>query len=440
MRFESFHVITYGCQMNMADSERIRGVLLQHGLKEKDSEEDVDFLVLNTCVVRDKSEKKVYGKLGKIKVLWERNKRPLVAVCGCMAQKEGKKLLDRFPFVVLVMGPSSLARLPEALLKIEKGERLLFLDDEKLMDIEKLPASRCSPFKAWIPITYGCNRFCTYCIVPFTRGPERSRHPESVLKEIEELASKGYKEITLLGQSVDSYGKDLPFKYTLADLLRDIEKVDGIKWVRFTTSHPLDFSDELIKAIEDCSKVCEHFHIPVQSGSTKILARMGRGYTREDYLRLIERLKSKFPQPEASYTTDIIVGFPGETEEDFMDSMRLVEEVRFDMVYTAIYSPRPGTLAATFPDQVPEDIKSKRINKLNELVASVAKEIHKELEGRTYEVLVDGFAPKDDMLQGRTRANRIVVFKGEESLIGSFVKVKIVKGETWALLGELVSP
>jgi len=438
--FETFHIITYGCQMNLADSERIRGVLFSHGLKEVKSEEEADLLILNTCVVRDKSEKKVWGKLGKVKRIWQKEGRPLVAVCGCMAQKEGKRLLERFPFVVLVMGPSSLARFPEALFKIEKGERLSLLDDEKIMDIDKLPVSRCSSFKAWIPITYGCNRFCTYCIVPFTRGPERSRDPESILREIEDLASKGYKEITLLGQSVDSYGKDLTFKYGLADLLRDIEKIDGIRWVRFTTSHPLDFSDELIRAIEECSKVCEHFHIPVQSGSSKILAKMGRGYTREDYLKLIGKLKEKFPQPDSSYTTDIIVGFPGETEEDFMDSMRLVEEVRFDVVYTAIYSPRPGTLAATFPDQLPEEIKKDRINRLNELVARVAKEIHRELEGKTFEVLVDGFAPKDNMLQGRTRANRIVIFKGEESLIGSFVKVKIKRGETWALLGELVSP
>jgi len=438
LRFETFHIITYGCQMNLADSERIRGALLSWGLKEVDSEEEADLLFLNTCVVRDKSEKKVYGKLGKVNRFWKVKKRPLVALCGCMAQKEGRKLLDKFPFVVMVIGPSAIPRIFEALQRVQRGERVMFLDDEKLMELDKLPASRCSSFKAWVPITYGCDRFCTYCIVPFTRGRERSRHPDAVLREVEELASLGYKEITLLGQSVDSYGKDLPFKYTLADLLRDIEKIDGIRWVRFTTSHPLDFSDELIEAIRECSKVCEHFHIPVQSGSTRILARMGRGYTREDYLRLINKLKEIFPQPDSSYTSDIIVGFPGETEDDFQESMRLVEEVRFDVVYTAIYSPRPGTLAATFPDQVPEEIKSERINRLNALVARVARDIHRELEGRVYEVLVDGFAPKGDMLQGRTRANRIVIFNGDRSLIGSFVKIKIVKGETWALLGELI--
>lgn len=425
--------------MNMADSERIRGALLSYGLEEVESEEEADLLLLNTCVVRDKSEKKVYGKLGKINRLWKREKRPLVAVCGCMAQKEGKRLLERFPFVVLVLGPSAIPRIVEALPRLEAGERLLFLDDERLMELDRLPAVRCSSFKAWVTITYGCDRFCTYCIVPFTRGRERSRHPDSVLREIEELASKGYKEITLLGQSVDSYGKDLPFKYTLADLLRDIEKIDGIRWVRFTTSHPLDFSDELISAIEECSKVCEHFHLPVQSGSTRILSRMGRGYTREDYLKLINKLKERFPQPYASYTSDIIVGFPGETEEDFQDSMSLVEEVRFDVVYTAVFSPRPGTIAAELPDQLPEEVKSERINRLNALVAKVAREIHRELEGKVFEVLVDGFAPKGEALQGRIRANRIVIFKGDESLIGSFVKVRITRGETWALLGELIS-
>ena len=438
MGFKSFFIRTYGCQMNLADSERIRGVLLDFGLEEANSEENCDFLVLNTCVVRDKSEKKVYGKLGKINRLWRKNGRPLVAVCGCMAQKEGKKLLERFPFVVLVVGPSAIPRLQEAFPRILKGERLLFLDDEKIMETDSLPVARCSSFKAWVPIIYGCDRFCTYCIVPYTRGRERSRHPDSILKEIEELASQGYKEITLLGQSVESYGKDLPFKYSLANLLREIERIEGIKWVRFTTSYPLDLTEGLIKAIEECSKVCEHFHLPVQSGSTKILKRMGRGYTREDYLRLIDRLKLSFPSPEASYTSDIIVGFPGETEEDFEKSVSLVEEVGFDVVYTAIYSPRPGTLAATFPDQVDENTKKQRINRLNETVARIAKSIHEELEGRVFEVLVDGIAPKGEMLQGRTRANRIVIFKGKRELIGSFVKVRILKGETWSLIGEIV--
>ena len=424
--------------MNLADSERIRGVLLDFGLEEAKGEEDCDFLVLNTCVVREKSEKKVYGKLGKINRLWRKSGKPLVAVCGCMAQKEGKKLLERFPFVVLVMGPSAIPRLGEAFPQIIKGERLLFLDDEKIMETDTLPIARYSSFKAWVPIIYGCNRFCAYCIVPYTRGRERSRHPDSVLKEIEELASQGYKEITLLGQSVESYGKDLPFKYSLADLLREIEKIRGIKWVRFTTSYPLDFTEELIKAIEECDKVCEHFHLPVQSGSTRILRKMGRGYTREDYLKLISRLKASFPLPEASYTSDIIVGFPGETEEDFKESVSLVEKVRFDVVYTAIYSPRPGTLAATFPNQLDEETKKRRINCLNRIVAQVAKGIHEELEGRVFEVLVDGIAPKGEMLQGRTRANRIVVFRGGRELIGNFVRVKVLKGETWSLIGEIV--
>ena len=427
-----FYIKTFGCQMNLADTERIVGILEDAGYIRVQDEKDANILLLNTCAVRQKSENKVYSMIGRWKV-----KCPdrIVVILGCVAQEAGASILDRFENVSFVLGTVGEWKLLDVLHRVYKGERVVEVDLEGGIP-EGLPVHRESSFKAWVNIIYGCNKFCTYCIVPYTRGRERSRKPEDILKEVEELVRAGYKEITLLGQNVNSYGKDLPYDYSFAKLLSEVDKtVSNDVWVRYTTSYPRDFDDGLISVIANSKHVCRNFHLPLQSGSDRILKAMNRGYTMQQYRTLVRKLKERFPK--MGLTTDLIVGFPGESDEDFALTLDAVREFGFDMGFTAIYSPRPGTVAAHMDKQVSHEIKRCRLRMLNRLLAESSLRNNKKRLKRVEKVLVDGVAPKHrGMLQGRTEENVTVVFLGDESLIGNFVNVRLLEAYSFYIIGE----
>lgn len=437
---KKYIITTYGCQMNEHDSETLSGMIEKMGYTATDNKEEADLIIYNTCCVRENAELKVYGNLGALKNLKQKKEDLVIAVCGCMMQQPQvvKEIKSKYRHVDLVFGTHNLFRFPELLINsVESKGMFIEIWDYEGDVIEGLPVNRKYGLKAFINIMYGCNNFCTYCIVPYTRGRERSREVEDIVKEATDLANNGTKEITVLGQNVNSYGKTLEKETDFADLLRELNKIDGIERIRFMTSHPKDLSNRLIDAMAECDKVCEHFHLPFQSGSDRILKIMNRKYTKEGYLNLVKKLQEKVPN--VGLTTDIIVGFPGETEEDFKDTLDIVEKARYDSAFTFLYSIREGTPAAKMEDQVDEKVKQERFNRLVEKVNQISGQINQSYLNKVVEVLVEGPSKKDpNRLMGRTRQNKLVNFSGDESLIGKLVNVKIIEPRTFSLNGEIV--
>ena len=428
----------YGCQMNIADAERMTGQLETIGYSLCDNIETADLIILNTCCVRETAEDKVYGKIGEIKHLKLRNPKLIFGITGCMAQKEGNALIKRAPHIDFVLGTNKIAELLKTVDQLEKANfsRIIDvnLDDKKVF--EGIPVSRWGTLSAWVPIMYGCNNYCTYCIVPYVRGRERSRLPEDIVAEVREAVTRGYKEITLLGQNVNSYGKDHK-KADFADILRMVDEVPGIERVRYMTSHPKDMSERVIKAVREGKHICEHFHLPVQYGSNRILKLMNRVYTVEKYRELVCNIREVVPQ--ATLTTDLIVGFPGETAEDFAETLEFLKEIKYDAAYTFIYSKRSGTPAAEMDNQVPDDVKHARLQQLMAVQDEISRQINESYVGRKVEVMVEGPSRTNDVVwNGRTRGNKIVLwnYNGSEKP-GDIVKVKITQPQTWVLKGEL---
>ncbi|QVK19996.1 tRNA (N6-isopentenyl adenosine(37)-C2)-methylthiotransferase MiaB [Mycoplasmatota bacterium] len=437
---KKYVIQTYGCQGNEADSERMSGILEKMSFTEANDLSEADIILLNTCAIRGNAENRVFGEMGRLKSFKRNNPNLLLGVCGCMPQEESvvNKLLKQYPYVDLIFGTHNIHKIPEYLYTA-------YLDKERVVEVyssegdivEDIPKIRDNKHKAWINIMYGCDEFCTYCIVPYTRGRERSRKPAAILAEVVKLVEDGYQEITLLGQNVNAYGQDLESGYSFADLLRDLNDT-GINRIRFTTSHPRDLNEDTIKAMADCDHVMEHLHLPVQSGSDSILKKMNRKYTREDYLKLVKQLKAHIP--DISITTDIIVGFPNESEDDFLETLSLVKEVGFEGAFTFIYSKREGTPAAKYEDDVPEDEKKRRLYRLNDVTNDGYLNGNKRFENTIVEVLVDSVSKNDkEKLSGYSRHNKLVNFTGNEESIGKIVKVRILEAKTWHLLGEEVN-
>jgi tRNA-2-methylthio-N6-dimethylallyladenosine synthase len=430
-------VITYGCQMNKYESERMAGILVGLGYEVTSQARGADLILLNTCSIRDKAEQKVYSQLGQLK--WLKRERPdlIIGVCGCVAQQEGNRLLQRVPHADLVFGPQNIPKLPTLLAQVQtRRHQLSDLADNPLWDEQLFPLRRDNPFQAWVTVMQGCDKFCTFCVVPYTRGREQSRPTAAIRREVQTLAEQGYREVTLLGQNIDSYGKRSPEGKDLADLLEMLDPIQGIDRIRFITSHPRDFSEKLMRTVGTLDKVCEYIHLPVQSGSSHILKRMHRGYSRDDYLVQVERLRRLVP--DVAISTDLIVGFPGESDDDFAQTLQLVEAVEFDSSYMFKYSPRPGTRAATFDDQIPDAVKSERFNTLLEVQEAIQLRRNQARIGRCEEVLVEGPSKKGSVqLTGRTRQNRPVNFVGHPSLTGSLVTVSIDQGRTYSLEGKV---
>lgn len=435
-----FSILTYGCQMNEEDSEKLSGMLKRIGYTKTEDIKKASIILFNTCCVRENAENKVFGNLGRIKKLKEKNKDLIVGICGCMMQQKGMadKVLSKFPFVNIIFGTHNAYKFPEYLNRVKtEGVQVKEILNKETDIVEGIPVDRESSVKAFVTIMYGCNNFCTYCIVPYVRGRERSRKPEEIIKEIKELVSNGYKEVTLLGQNVNSYGKGLEEEISFAKLLRMINEVEGLERVRFMTSHPKDLNEEVIEAIKDCDKLCEQIHLPVQSGSNRILKEMNRHYDRERYMYLINKIKKEIP--DVAITTDIIVGFPGETDEDFNDTLSLVKEVSYDSAFTFIYSRRNHTPADKMENQVPDEVKHERFNKLVAAVNEGVIKNNKKYEGQIVEVLVEGTSKNDETkLSGRTRNGKLVNFEGDKSLIGTLVNTKIVRAQPFSLIGEVV--
>ena len=431
-------LIVYGCQGNVSDGERMAGQLKAIGYERTEDMEQADLILINTCCVRETAEDKVYGKIGEIKALKRRKPDLIFGIAGCMAQKEGEALIKRAPHIDFVLGTSKVHSLSQTVRRIEaeRGHVVdVTLTETELPDESEAPVLRDGKLSAWVPIMYGCNNFCTYCIVPYVRGRERSRLPEDILREVEQAVKAGYKEVTLLGQNVNSYGKDHK-QADFAELLAMVDKVEGIERVRFMTSHPKDLSDKVIEAMAQGKHLCEHIHLPVQHGSNKILKAMNRVYTAEAYKDLVKRIRAAMP--EVSLTTDLIVGFPGETEEDFEELLAFLKEIRYDAAYTFIYSKRSGTPAAEMENQVPEDVKKARLQKLMEVQNEISLEINKSLQGKTMEVMVEGPSKNDETVwMGHTRSNKIVLFPHGAEKEGDFVQVKITSPQTWVLKGEV---
>ncbi|MFB2895694.1 tRNA (N6-isopentenyl adenosine(37)-C2)-methylthiotransferase MiaB [Aerosakkonemataceae cyanobacterium BLCC-F50] len=439
-----YHITTFGCQMNKADSERMAGILEDMGFEWSEDPNDANLILYNTCTIRDNAEQKVYSYLGRQAKRKQEQPDLTLIVAGCVAQQEGEALLRRVPELDLVMGPQHANRLEDLLEQVFHGNQVVATEAVHIMEDITKPR-RDSAVTAWVNVIYGCNERCTYCVVPNVRGVEQSRTPEAIRREVEELASQGYKEITLLGQNIDAYGRDLPgvtpegrHKHTLTDLLYFIHDVPGIERIRFATSHPRYFTERLIKACAELPKVCEHFHIPFQSGDNEILKAMARGYTQEKYRRIINTIRSYMP--DAAISADAIVGFPGETEAQFENTLKLVEEIGFDLLNTAAYSPRPGTPAAVWSNQLSEEVKADRLQRLNHLVSIKAAQRSQRYQNRIEEVLVEDQNPKDStQVMGRTRGNRLTFFPGNISeLKGQLVKVKITEVRAFSLTGERI--
>lgn len=433
----TFCVNTFGCQMNARDSEKLVGILEKVGYAETDSE-DADFVIYNTCTVRENANLKVYGHLGKLKGLKRKNPHMMIALCGCMMQEPHvvEKIRKSYPFVNLVFGTHNIYKFPELLVTALDSQRLvvdIWKDTDQI--VEDLPSERKFSFKSGVNIMFGCNNFCSYCIVPYVRGRERSRTPEAIIAEIEKLVADGVVEVMLLGQNVNSYGKNLDEPVTFAQLLEQIEKIEGLERIRFMTSHPKDLSDELIAVMGKSRKICKHLHLPVQSGSSRILKEMNRRYTKEQYLTLVEKIRAAVP--DISLTTDIIVGFPGETEEDFLETLDVVEKVRYDSAFTFIYSKRSGTPAASMENQIPEDVVKDRFDRLLRLVQSIATEQCGVHTGTTQPVLVEHVNEQNSSLMtGRLSNNLLVHFPGDESLIGKIVDVDLAECRGFYYIGQ----
>ncbi|MEG9296758.1 tRNA (N6-isopentenyl adenosine(37)-C2)-methylthiotransferase MiaB [Mangrovibacillus sp. Mu-81] len=436
-----FYIRTYGCQMNEHDTEVMAGIFMALGYEATDSTQDADVILLNTCAIRENAENKVFGELGHLKHLKREKPDLLIGVCGCMSQEEAvvNKILKTYQQVDMIFGTHNIHRIPQILSDAYMSKAMVVEVWSKEGDvIENLPKVRRGNIKAWVNIMYGCDKFCTYCIVPYTRGKERSRRPEEIIAEVRHLAAQGYQEITLLGQNVNAYGKDIEDieNYGLGDLMEELRKID-IPRIRFTTSHPRDFDDHLIEVLATKGNLVEHIHLPVQSGSTPVLKIMARKYTREQFLELVRKIK--IAMPDVALTTDIIVGYPNETDEQFEETLSLYREVGFESAYTYIYSPREGTPAAKMNDNVPMEVKKDRLRRLNEVVRENSAKALKKYEGTTVEVLVDGESKKNpEVLAGYTRRNKLVNFKAPKTAIGKIVKVKILDAKSWSLDGEII--
>lgn len=436
-RKPTFCVTTFGCQMNARDSEKLVGILEKIGYEEKE-DENADFVIYNTCTVRENANMKVYGRLGVLNTYKKKNPHMMIALCGCMMQEPHvvEKLKKSYRFVNLIFGTHNIYKFAELLVNAFESKRMvidIWKDTDKI--VENLPSERKYPFKSGINIMFGCNNFCSYCIVPYVRGRERSRKPEHIIAEIKRLVADGVVEVMLLGQNVNSYGKNLEEPITFAKLLRQINEIEGLKRIRFMTSHPKDLSDELIQAMADCDKVCPHMHLPVQSGSSRILKIMNRHYTREQYLELVRKIREAVPG--ISLTTDIIVGFPGETEDDFMDTLTLCEEVRYDSAFTFIYSKRTGTPAAIMEDQIPEDVVKERFNRLLHTIQTIANEECGRFEGKVVDVLVEEYNEEKELLTGRMEHNLLVHFPGCPSMLGKIVPVKLEESKGFYFIGKI---
>lgn len=433
------HCTTFGCQMNEKDSEKLLGILETMGYQETDTE-DADILLFNTCTVRENANTKLYGHLGQVKKMKERNPHMMIGLCGCMMQEPHviQKIKESYPFVDIVFGTHNIFKLAELLKnRVDSGSMIVDIWKDTDQIVEDLPSDRKFSFKCGVNIMYGCNNFCSYCIVPYVRGRERSRKPEDILKEIRQVVSEGVKEVMLLGQNVNSYGKTLEHPITFAQLLQEIEKIDGLERIRFMTSHPKDLSDELIRVMAESKKICRHLHLPVQSGSTRILEKMNRRYTKEGYLELVSRIKNAIP--DISLTTDIIVGFPGETEEDFEETLDVVRKVRYDSAFTFIYSKRTGTPAAVMEDQVPEDVVKDRFNRLLKEVQDISAEVCAAHEGTVQTALVESINDHDSSLvTGRLSNNLLVHFPGDASMIGKFYQVRLNECRGFYYIGEQI--
>jgi tRNA-2-methylthio-N6-dimethylallyladenosine synthase len=432
------HLITYGCQMNEYDSERVAGLLAEARYELTDREEEADLILINTCAIREKAEEKVFSRLGQLRRLKEERPDLLVGVMGCMAQLQQGAVFERSPVVDLVFGSPAIARVGELVERARRERRPVLETGEGALVKLTAAGPRAHRLKAFVTVMEGCDKYCTFCVVPYTRGRERSHPPAAVLAEVRGLAAEGCREVTLLGQNVNAYGRDLEPPTDLAALLEAADGVEGIARIRFTTSNPVNLTTRLIQALRDVPRACEHLHLPLQSGSDRVLARMNRGYTRARYLELVAELKETVPG--LALSTDLIVGFPGETEEDFEATLEMVERVGYDSAFAFRYSPRPRTPAAAFPDQVPEADKARRLTRLLEAVDAVARRRSAALEGRLVEVLVEGAARKDPReLSGRTRCNRVVNFDGGgRSLEGELVHVRITRAMPHSLRGTLV--
>lgn len=436
----TFCTQTFGCQMNARDSEKLSGILEQIGYIPKETE-DADFVIYNTCTVRENANLKVYGRLGALSNKKKKNPEMLIALCGCMMQEElvVDKLKKSYRFVDLIFGTYNVYKFAELIyMRLCNSEMIIDIWDKADQIVEELPTERKYPFKSGVNIMFGCNNFCSYCIVPYVRGRERSREPKDIIREIEKLVADGVVEVMLLGQNVNSYGKNLEQPMTFAALLREAEKVEGLKRIRFMTSHPKDLSDELIEVMKESKKICPHFHLPLQSGSSAILKKMNRHYTKERYLELVRKLRAALP--DISLTTDIIVGFPGETEEDFLETMEVVKEVQYDSAFTFIYSKRTGTPAAVMENQIPDDVVKDRFDRLLAEVQEISRERCARFEGQTMDVLVEDVNDHDSSLvTGRLTNNLLVHFKGTEDLIGKIVDVHLDECRGFYYMGTMIS-
>ncbi len=434
---KTYFIKTYGCQMNEHDSENMKAMLESMGYIEGDSMEQADLILLNTCAIRENAHNKVFGMVGRVKHLKE-TKEVVFGICGCMAQEEVvvEELLKKHKCIDLIFGTHNIHELPILLEKVRNSEKpIVEVKSIEGAIVENVPAKRDSNYKAWVNIMYGCDKFCTYCIVPYTRGKQRSRKPENILKEVRDLKQKGYLEVTLLGQNVNAYGKDLNMDYNMANLLKDVAEM-GIPRIRFVTSHPWDFTDEMIDVIAKYENIMPYIHLPLQSGSSKILKLMGRRYTKESYLELFHKIKTKIPN--ASITTDIIVGFPGETEEDFEETLDVVRTCQYDSAFTFIFSPRKGTPAEKMKDEVHYREKERRLQELNALVNEYAKKANDKYLNKIVPVLVEGYSEKDSsMLMGYTDTMKLVNAKADPSNIGKIIDVKITDVKTWSMDGEI---
>ena len=443
----SYWITTFGCQMNKADSERMAGILEAMGYREAPGELEADLVLYNTCTIRDNAEQKVYSYLGRQAQRKRTNPNLTLVVAGCVAQQEGESLLRRVPELDLVMGPQHANRLDVLLAQVEQGQQVVATEEHHILE-DITTARRDSSICGWVNVIYGCNERCTYCVVPSVRGQEQSRLPEAIKLEMEGLAARGFKEITLLGQNIDAYGRDLPGitpegrrAHTLTDLLHHVHNVAGLERIRFATSHPRYFTERLIDACADLPKVCEHFHVPFQSGDDDVLKAMARGYTVDRYRRIIERIRERMP--DASISADVIVAFPGETDAQYRRTLALIEELGFDAVNTAAYSPRPNTPAADWPDQLSEDVKVERLREINAVVERTARERSARYAGRIEEILVEGGNPKDPaQVMGRTRTNRLTFFPaqrpdGRTIQPGELVTVQIEEVRAFSLSGKL---
>lgn len=433
-------VHSYGCQQNVNDGERIKGVLVDIGYGLCDKPEDADLILFNTCAVREHAEQRVFGNVGALKGLKEKKRGLMIGLCGCMANQKHvvEKLRKSYPYVDLVFGVDGIDTLPQLIAqKLQKHKRVLMEPAQRPVIVENIPIRRESEFRAWLPIMYGCDNFCTYCIVPYVRGRERSREPEKIIEECRGLIAEGYKEITLLGQNVNSYGKDLGTDYDFADLLSAINAIPGDYWLRFMSSQPKDATNKLFDTMARCEHVAKQLHLPVQSGCDRVLKAMNRPYTRAKYEEMIAYARSVMPS--MVLTSDVIIGFPGETEDEAMQTVDLVEKTQFDALFTFIFSPRPGTPAAKMPDPVSREEKQVWFEKLVDAQNAISAKKHAAYIGRTVKVLVDGESDDEAFpLAARTEGNRLVRMKGDKALIGTFAKAKITDSNTWALYGEVV--